>query len=104
MQNDECRMMNEGRRRICLSSHSAFTIHHSAFRVHSMLDDLLSRVPTFVLVFFRLAGMMAFAPLFGSTRIPRQVKVLLVLVLTFGMFQGVARPALPDSMWELAVG
>src|SRR5947208_10790591 len=84
--------------------HSASIIQHSAFGLHSMLDDLLSRVPTFVLVFFRLAGMMAFAPLFGSTRIPRRVKVLLVLVLTFGMFEGVPRPHVPDSMWQLAVG
>src|SRR4051812_44089709 len=79
---------------------SSFILQRSSF----MADDLLSRVPTFVLVFFRLAGMMAFAPLFGSTKIPRRVKVLLVLVLTFGMFPNVPRPHLPDSIWELAVG
>jgi flagellar biosynthetic protein FliR len=65
--------------------------------------ELLSFVPTFVLVFFRLSGMMLFAPLFGSTRIPRQVKVLLVLVLALGVTPGVPRAALPDSTWLLAM-
>jgi flagellar biosynthetic protein FliR len=70
-----------------------------------MLDDLLQRVPVFVLVFFRLAGMTVMAPLFGSSRIPRRVKVLLVLVLAFGVAGGVKPPdRFPESTWELAVG
>jgi flagellar biosynthetic protein FliR len=70
-----------------------------------MLEDLLHRVPVFVLVFFRLAGMMLMAPLFGSSRIPRRVKVLLVLVLAFGVAGGVKFPGrFPDTTWELAVG
>ena len=35
--------------------------------------EALVFVPTFVLAFFRIAGMMLFAPLFGSARIPRRV-------------------------------
>ena len=46
--------------------YSALSTQHSAL----MLEDLLQRVPVFAFVFFRLAGMMVFAPLFGSTRIP----------------------------------
>ena len=46
-----------------------------------MLESLLSFVPTFVLVVFRLAGMILYAPLFGSVRVPRQVRVMLILVL-----------------------
>jgi flagellar biosynthetic protein FliR len=65
--------------------------------------DLLQLVPTFVLVFFRLAGMMLFAPLFGSTRIPRRVRALLVLVLALGVTPGVARAVLPNSAWGLAM-
>jgi flagellar biosynthesis protein FliR len=39
----------------------------------------------FALVFFRVAGLMLFAPLFGSSRVPRRVKLLLALVMTLGM-------------------
>lgn len=64
---------------------------------------LLQLVPTFVLVFFRLAGMMLFAPLFGSSRIPRRVRALLVLVLAMGVTPGVGRAMLPDNTWQLAI-
>src|SRR3954451_13586243 len=79
-------------------------LHSSFIILHSMTDDLLQRVPTFALVFFRLAGMVIYAPLFGSTRIPRRVKVLLLLVLAFGICGGVPRPRIPAATWELAVG
>lgn len=70
-----------------------------------MLLDAIQLVPTFVLVFFRVAGMMLFAPLLGSARIPRRVKVLMALVLAMGVTAGLEqRAALPASMWELAVG
>jgi flagellar biosynthetic protein FliR len=70
-----------------------------------MLDAALNFVPTFVLVVFRLGGMMLYAPLFGSARIPRRVRVMLALVLAMGITPGI-KPvmALPDSPWELAVG
>ena len=62
-------------------------------------------VPVFVLVFFRTAGMMLSAPLFGSTRIPRRVKVLFALVLAAGLLPGVsAPPKLPDTPLQLAFG
>jgi flagellar biosynthetic protein FliR len=67
------------------------------------IEQLLQDVPVFVLVFFRLAGMMLFAPLFGSKRIPRRVRVLLVLVLSLGIYGSVRHPvALPQTPWELA--
>ncbi|MDB5173859.1 MAG: fliR: flagellar biosynthetic protein FliR [Phycisphaerales bacterium] len=70
-----------------------------------MFEWTLQVVTVFVLVFFRLAGMTLFAPLFGSAKIPRRVKLLLVLVLAFGMTSTVKRPpVLPVSTWELAVG
>jgi flagellar biosynthetic protein FliR len=62
-------------------------------------------VPVFVLVFFRTAGMMLAAPLFGSTRIPRRLKVLFALVLSAGLLGGVQIPAkLPETNLHLAVG
>ena len=64
---------------------------------------LLQLVPTFVLVFFRLAGMMLFAPLFGSTRIPKRVRALLVLMLAFGVAPSVRPATLPSAASELAM-
>ena len=64
---------------------------------------LLNFVPTFVLVFFRLAGMMLFAPLFGSSRIPRRVRAMLVLVLALGVAPTVPRATLPTATSELAM-
>src|SRR4051812_12277327 len=64
--------------------------------------DLLHLVPTFVLVFFRLAGMMLFAPLFGSARLPRRVRAMLVLVLALGVTPGVPHVDLPGNTWQLA--
>ena len=69
-------------------------------------NDLIRLVPqSFVLVVFRLAGMMLFAPLFGSARVPRRVKGLLVIVLAVGLVPSVARPVqMPETTWQLAVG
>ena len=62
-------------------------------------------VPVFVLVFFRTAGMMLAAPLFGSTRIPRRLKVLVALVLAAGLLPGIgAPPKLPETSLQLAFG
>lgn len=69
------------------------------------LDQALKFVPTFVLVFFRITGLMIFAPLFGGTRIPRRVKVLFALVLAAGMCEAVSKPVvLPETTWELTLG
>jgi len=71
-----------------------------------MIDyaPILLRIPVFVLVFFRLAGMMLFAPLFGSSQIPKRVRVMLVLVLAMGTCQSVKAVALPETSWQLALG
>ncbi len=69
------------------------------------LEYALNFVPVFVLVFFRLAGLMLFAPLLGSSRIPRRVKVMLALVLAMCMAPLVKAPVkLPQTSWELALG
>lgn len=70
-----------------------------------MFDAALNFVPVFILVVFRLAGMALFAPLFGSAKIPRRVRVMLVLVMAFGFTRVVRRPvAFPNTTWELAIG
>jgi flagellar biosynthetic protein FliR len=69
------------------------------------LTQTLQFVPTFVLVFFRVAGLTIFAPLFGSARIPRRIKLMLCLVMAAGMCGSVTAPArLPQTSWELALG
>lgn len=69
-----------------------------------MIDDVLQRVPVFVLVVFRLAGVMLVAPMFSSPRTPRRLKALLVLVTAFGVSGGVPAVPLPDTTWDLTLG
>lgn len=70
-----------------------------------MLADLPEIISTFVLVFFRIGAMMLFAPLFGSSRIPKRVKVMLALVLAMSIAPSVTPPAaMPGTMWELTAG
>src|SRR5687768_17851129 len=69
-----------------------------------MNDETFKIVPVFVLVFFRVAGMMLFAPLFGSHRIPKRVRALLALVIAFSMVNAVKGPVnFPPTAWQTAV-
>src|SRR3954468_6588929 len=74
------------------------------FRVPGMLDEILQRVPVFVLVVFRLAGMMLMAPVLSSPRVPKRVKALMTIVIAFGISGAVPAVPLPESTWTLAVG
>ena len=69
-----------------------------------MIDDVLQRVPVFLTVVFRMAGIMAMAPVFSSPRTPRRVKALVVIVSAMGIAGGLPAVDLPDSTWALAVG
>jgi flagellar biosynthetic protein FliR len=69
-----------------------------------MPQAVLNFVPVYVLVVFRLAGLAIYGPLFGSTRIPRQVRVMLLLVLAAGIAPSVTTPTIPESTWGLALG
>src|SRR5581483_10472764 len=70
--------------------------------------------PLFLLVLFRVAGVMMLAPVFGSAIAPAPVKIFLSLVLALLFFplvqgQGTAVPMDPTLLvlavvWELAVG
>jgi flagellar biosynthetic protein FliR len=57
------------------------------------IAELLSYVPVFVLVLFRIAGFMLFAPLFGSARIPKRAKTLIAVILAMGMTSAIRIPA-----------
>jgi flagellar biosynthetic protein FliR len=68
-------------------------------------QDALNFVPVFVLVFFRIAGLMLAAPLFGSAKVPRRVKVMLSLVMAAGLVGSVRTPAhMPQTPLQLAFG
>ena len=68
------------------------------------LDAALSYVPVFVLVLFRVAGFMLFAPLFGSARIPKRVRTMLAVILAMGMTSSVKQPPqLPGDYFSLAM-
>lgn len=69
-----------------------------------MLQAALNFVPVYVLVLFRIAGMMIWAPLLGSTQIPRRVKAMMACVLAVSIAPGLSvQVRLPQSMWELAL-
>ena len=54
----------------------------------------------FILVLFRVAGMIMVAPFFGSLSIPKKIKVALALVIAVAVFPAVAKPdfALPSTL------
>lgn len=69
------------------------------------LLDLLNFPIQFVLVVFRLAGLMVFAPLIGSARIPKRIKLYFACVLALAMVGSMPAPVqMPQSPWLLAVG
>ncbi|HEV7300469.1 MAG TPA: flagellar biosynthetic protein FliR [Tepidisphaeraceae bacterium] len=70
-----------------------------------MIQDLLNFVPVYVLVLVRVAAMMLFAPILGSSRIPKRVKGLLAIMLAMGLASGVTvPPVIPESLGALTVG
>jgi flagellar biosynthesis protein FliR len=69
------------------------------------LDAVLNLVPVCVLVLVRVAAMMIYAPLLGSGEIPKRVKIMIALVLSFAIARGVAPPvAQVSSLGMAAVG
>ncbi len=73
--------------------------------IQDLAAELQSVAPGFVLVFIRVSAMMIFAPLLGSAKIPKQVKLLFALVISLGVASGVPMPkVMPQTTWGLAVG
>lgn len=79
----------------------------------TMVDLAAADGPVFLLVFFRVTGVMMLAPVFGSAMAPAPVKIFLSLVLALLFFPlvGTAGGAAPEGMvlalavaWELSVG
>jgi flagellar biosynthetic protein FliR len=69
-----------------------------------MLQAAINFIPVYVLVLFRIAGMMIWAPLLGSQQIPKQIKAMMACVLAASIAPSlVLRVAIPQSAWELAL-
>jgi flagellar biosynthetic protein FliR len=79
-------------------------MYHRNDRFVMSLAHALQLVPTFVLAFFRIAGVMVSAPLFGSARVPRRLKVLFALVIAAAIAPTLKTFTLPESAWKLAAG
>ena len=69
-----------------------------------MPQAVLNFVPVYVLVVFRLAGLALYAPLFGSTTVPKQIRVILLVILAAGVAPSVPMPNIPSCVWGLALG
>lgn len=50
------------------------------------IQSIADKAPVFLLVLFRIAGIMVFAPLLGAASIPFSIKTLIVLVLSAAVF------------------
>lgn len=73
--------------------------------LQNFAEALHRSAPAFVLVFIRVSSMFVFAPLFGSGRIPKRVKMLLALTLSLGVAGGLPMPGkLPESSWAAVIG
>ena len=52
----------------------------------NILDFSINDLHAFILMFFRVAGLMMFAPLFGSQSIPPTVKIMFSLIMVFILY------------------
>lgn len=69
-----------------------------------MLQIALNFIPIYVLVLFRIAGMMIWAPLLGSTQIPKRIKAMIACVLAAAIAPHLSvHVAIPTTSWGLAM-
>jgi flagellar biosynthetic protein FliR len=72
--------------------------------LRSFVEYVASAAPAFLLVVFRVAGIFMMAPLLGSARIPRRVRVLMIVLIGFSMAGAVRAPvAVPEDLATLTV-
>ena len=68
----------------------------------------INNMPFFMIVFFRVGGMLLFAPVFGHANIPMQVRIALALTFTIVLYSALQKnqPPLPTAIMpyvEIAV-
>lgn len=74
----------------------------------------VNNMPFFMIVFFRVGGMLLFAPIFGHTNIPLQVRIAIALMFTLVLYSTLHtnQPPLPSTIMpylaiavkEIAIG
>ena len=69
--------------------------------IREFADAVQVVAPGFALIFIRVAAMMVYAPLLGSVKIPKSVKVLVALMLSLGIASGIP---MPQGVAAYAVG
>lgn len=63
------------------------------------LQSALNFAPAFALAFFRMSGLMIMSPLFGSTRIPKRMKLMFASIATLGSMGAIGQPiSFPDNL------
>ena len=62
------------------------------------IRPLLDHVPAWLMVLFRLTGIFILAPVLGSKTIPRQVKVYIVVGLSFCVYPILLEPGRPSAV------
>lgn len=68
------------------------------------IQMIFDQAPIFLLVLFRVAGIMTIAPLMGSARIPVKVKFFIALVLSMAVFPLVPKVGwIPNQLADLAL-
>lgn len=68
-------------------------------------QDIFEQIPVFILVLFRLGGIIVMAPFLGAAAIPVKVKALLALILAMALFPLVPPVTFaPTSLTGLSVG
>lgn len=70
------------------------------------LANLDRLVVGFVLTFFRVAGLMLMAPLFGSGRVPRRFKLMMAAVMAMAMMTSLNVTAwtMPQNLGQMVIG
>ncbi|HRK31033.1 MAG TPA: flagellar biosynthetic protein FliR [Tepidisphaeraceae bacterium] len=72
--------------------------------LREFVDHVAVSAPALLLVMFRVAGIFVMAPLLGSARIPKRVRVMLVVLIGFSMAGAVRMPvALPADLATLTI-
>jgi flagellar biosynthetic protein FliR len=69
------------------------------------LEPAIMWAPTLLLVTMRVAGMVVFAPVFGSEAVPLRVRLLVSVAMGLGVVGGLARPvAMPPTWLDAGMG
>lgn len=68
------------------------------------LTQMIAAAPAYALVLFRVLGLFLFAPLFGSSRIPRRIRFFMAFVMSVAMVgDGLPHVVMPDNLLTLAL-